>query len=146
MGEDGRCGGGAMRLPAPGLPPPSQPARPGKGGGDGGGILGEAGIDVAEGLLAAEASRLVAGFAKHVRTGLPFVILKMAASLDGKVAARDGSSRWITGDAAREDVHRLRAGSDAVMVGSRTARADDPSLTVRLDGYRGRPPLRVVVD
>jgi diaminohydroxyphosphoribosylaminopyrimidine deaminase/5-amino-6-(5-phosphoribosylamino)uracil reductase len=97
-------------------------------------------------MLQARAARLVAGFAKHTRTGLPFVTLKMAASLDGKVAARDGSSRWITGEAAREDAHRLRAASGAIVVGAGTAVTDGPSLTVRLSGYRGRQPLRVLVD
>ncbi|MGH2634791.1 MAG: bifunctional diaminohydroxyphosphoribosylaminopyrimidine deaminase/5-amino-6-(5-phosphoribosylamino)uracil reductase RibD [Actinomycetota bacterium] len=104
------------------------------------------GIEVREGVLATEAARQNEAFAKHVRTGLPFVVWKMAASLDGKVAARDGSSRWITGEAARADVHRLRAWSDAIVVGSRTALNDDPSLTVRQPGYRGAPPLRVLVD
>ena len=70
----------------------------------------------------------------------------MAATLDGKVAARDGSSRWITGEEAREDVHRLRAASDAIVVGAGTALLDDPSLTVRDPDYRGRPVLRVLVD
>jgi diaminohydroxyphosphoribosylaminopyrimidine deaminase/5-amino-6-(5-phosphoribosylamino)uracil reductase len=109
-------------------------------------ILREAGLQVVEGVLAPESAELIAGFAKHARTGLPFVILKMAASLDGKIAARDGSSRWITGDAARADVHRLRAASGAIVVGAGTAAADDPSLTVRLPGFRGRPPLRVLLD
>jgi diaminohydroxyphosphoribosylaminopyrimidine deaminase/5-amino-6-(5-phosphoribosylamino)uracil reductase len=109
-------------------------------------MLREAGLQVAEGVLVAECEELIAGFAQHVRTGLPFVVLKMAASLDGKVAARDGSSRWITGEAAREDVHRLRAASGAIVVGAGTAAVDDPSLTVRLSGYRGRPPLRVLLD
>jgi diaminohydroxyphosphoribosylaminopyrimidine deaminase/5-amino-6-(5-phosphoribosylamino)uracil reductase len=77
---------------------------------------------------------------------MPFVIWKAAASLDGKVAARDGSSRWITGDAARADVHRLRAWADAIVVGAGTALADDPELTVRDPDYRGRPPIRVLVD
>ncbi len=104
------------------------------------------GIEVAEGLLAEEVARQNEAFVKHVRTGLPFVVWKMAASLDGKVAARDGSSRWITGEAARADVHRLRAWSDAIVVGAGTALVDDPSLTVREPGYRGRPPLRVLVD
>jgi diaminohydroxyphosphoribosylaminopyrimidine deaminase/5-amino-6-(5-phosphoribosylamino)uracil reductase len=104
------------------------------------------GIEVREGVLRAEAERQNAAFAKHVRTGLPFVTWKMAASLDGKVAARDGSSRWITGAAARADVHRLRAAADAIVVGAGTALADDPALTVRMPGYRGRPPLRVLVD
>jgi len=89
---------------------------------------------------------LVAGFAKHVRTGLPYVTLKTAATLDGKTAARDGSSRWISGDEARREVHRLRARAGAVVVGAGTAAADDPSLTVRIEGYEGRQPLRVLVD
>jgi diaminohydroxyphosphoribosylaminopyrimidine deaminase / 5-amino-6-(5-phosphoribosylamino)uracil reductase len=109
-------------------------------------LLRDAGIEVIVGVLESESRRLIAGFLKHTATGLPFVTLKMAASLDGKVAARDGSSRWITGEAARLDVHRLRAACDAVVVGAGTAVADDPLLTVRLDGYRGRQPLRVVVD
>jgi diaminohydroxyphosphoribosylaminopyrimidine deaminase/5-amino-6-(5-phosphoribosylamino)uracil reductase len=108
--------------------------------------LRAAGLEVREGVLAEEAERQNEAFGKHVRTGLPFVVWKMAASLDGKVAARDGSSRWITGEAARADVHRLRAWSDAIVVGARTALVDDPSLTVREPGYRGRPPLRVLVD
>jgi diaminohydroxyphosphoribosylaminopyrimidine deaminase / 5-amino-6-(5-phosphoribosylamino)uracil reductase len=115
---------------------------------DGNGVrmLREAGVAVEEGVLAAHAKRLIEGFTRHVTSGLPFVTLKMAASLDGKVAARDGSSRWITGEAAREDVHLLRAASGAIVVGAGTVLADDPSLTVRLPGYRGRPPLRVAVD
>jgi diaminohydroxyphosphoribosylaminopyrimidine deaminase/5-amino-6-(5-phosphoribosylamino)uracil reductase len=115
---------------------------------DGRGVraLREAGVDVEVGTLEAEASRQNAGFLKHVRTGLPFVTLKMAASLDGKVAARDGSSRWITGSAARREVHAMRAAADAVMVGAGTAVADDPSLTVRHPGHPDSAPLRVVVD
>lgn len=108
--------------------------------------LRRAGVQVTVGPLHEEAERLIEGFAKHVRTGRPFVTLKMASSLDGKVAARDGSSRWITGPRARADVHRLRARAGAVVVGAGTALADDPALTVRLDGYRGRPPLRVLLD
>jgi len=104
------------------------------------------GIEVRDGILAEEVARQNEAFVKHVRTGLPFVVWKMAASVDGKVAARDGSSRWITGEAARADVHRLRAWSDAIVVGAGTALVDDPSLTVREPGYRGRPPLRVLVD
>src|SRR6266508_539639 len=114
--------------------------------GSGCGLLRKAGVEVVVGVLQDEGRELIAGFAKHIGTGLPFVVLKMAASLDGKIAARDGSSRWITGEEARRDAHRLRAGSDAVVVGVGTALADDPSLTVRLDRYRGRQPLRVVVD
>ena len=109
-------------------------------------ILRAAGVHVVEEARPVEAASLIDGFAHHVRTGLPLVTLKMAASLDGKVAAADGSSRWVTGDAAREDVHRLRARAGAVVVGAGTVLADDPALTVRLPGYRGRQPLRVVVD
>jgi diaminohydroxyphosphoribosylaminopyrimidine deaminase / 5-amino-6-(5-phosphoribosylamino)uracil reductase len=109
-------------------------------------ILREAGVGVVEGVLQEEAAALNPGFIKYWRSPFPFVTVKMAASLDGKVAARDGSSRWITGQAAREDAHRLRAASGAVVIGAGTAIADDPELTVRLPGYRGRQPLRVVVD
>jgi diaminohydroxyphosphoribosylaminopyrimidine deaminase/5-amino-6-(5-phosphoribosylamino)uracil reductase len=104
------------------------------------------GVDVRAGVMAEEAERQNEAYVKHVRTGVPFVTWKMASSLDGKVAARDGTSRWITGEAARRDVHRLRAASDAIVVGAGTAIADDPSLTVRDPSYRGRPPLRVLVD
>ncbi|MFL5736735.1 MAG: bifunctional diaminohydroxyphosphoribosylaminopyrimidine deaminase/5-amino-6-(5-phosphoribosylamino)uracil reductase RibD, partial [Actinomycetota bacterium] len=108
--------------------------------------LRKAGIDVTEGVCGSEATRQLQGYTSHVRTGLPFVVLKMAATLDGKVAARDGSSRWITGDEARADAHRLRAESDAILVGSGTALADDPSLTVRDAVRQGAPPLRVLAD
>ncbi len=108
--------------------------------------LREAGIHVETGILEAEARRLNAAFERHVVTGLPFVTLKAASSLDGKTAATDGSSKWITGPAAREDVQRLRAAADAVVVGSGTVVADDPALTVRDPAYRGRPVLRVVID
>lgn len=108
--------------------------------------LRSAGIEVREGVHREEAERLNEAFAKHVRTGVPFVVWKMAASLDGKVASRDGTSRWITSEAARADVHRLRAAADAIVVGAGTVLADDPSLTVRMPGYGGRPPMRVLVD
>jgi diaminohydroxyphosphoribosylaminopyrimidine deaminase/5-amino-6-(5-phosphoribosylamino)uracil reductase len=114
--------------------------------GSGFAALERAGIEVRDGVLAEEAARQNKAFLKHVRTGLPFVVWKAAASLDGKVAARDGSSRWVTGEAARADVHRMRAWSDAIVVGAGTAITDDPSLTVREPGYAGRPPLRVLVD
>jgi diaminohydroxyphosphoribosylaminopyrimidine deaminase/5-amino-6-(5-phosphoribosylamino)uracil reductase len=114
--------------------------------GDGFRVLRVAGIEVADGVLADAAARQNAAFVKHQRTGQPLVILKMAASLDGKVAARDGSSRWISGEDARREVHRMRAACDAILVGAGTAFRDDPSLTARLPQYAGRPPLRVVVD
>lgn len=109
--------------------------------------LREAGIDVETGSLEQEARSLNVAFEHHVTTGRPFVVLKMASSLDGKTAAADGTSRWITGEEARADAHHLRAWSDAIVVGASTAIADDPSLTVRgPDADAARPPLRVVVD
>ena len=95
--------------------------------------LRAAGIDVTVGVAADEVAEQLAPYRKHRTTGQPWVVLKMAASLDGRTAAPDGTSRWITGEAARRDVHRLRAQSDAVLVGAGTVRADDPELTVRLD-------------
>ena len=106
-----------------------------------------AGIEVVLGVAKAVVEEQLAPYLHHRRTGMPWVVLKMAASLDGRTAAPDGSSRWITGPEARADSHRLRAESDAVLVGAGTVRADDPSLTVRLpDAARGiRDPLRVVL-
>ena len=108
--------------------------------------LREAGVAVRTGVLRVEAERQTAAFRRHVVTGLPLVTLKMAATLDGKVAARDGSTRWITGPEARAEVHRMRGAADAIVVGAGTALADDPALTVRDRDFRGRPPLRVLVD
>jgi diaminohydroxyphosphoribosylaminopyrimidine deaminase/5-amino-6-(5-phosphoribosylamino)uracil reductase len=109
--------------------------------------LRRAGMEVHVGLLTDEARRLNRAFERHATTGRPFVVLKAAASLDGKTAAADGSSRWITSSAARADAHRLRAWADAVVVGSGTALEDDPALTVRApERAEARPPLRVVVD
>ena len=97
-------------------------------------------------MAADEVAEQLAPYLKHRTTGQPWVVLKMAASLDGRTAAPDGTSRWITGEAARRDVHRLRAHSDAVLVGAGTVRADDPELTVRLDdGTEREQPLRVVL-
>jgi diaminohydroxyphosphoribosylaminopyrimidine deaminase/5-amino-6-(5-phosphoribosylamino)uracil reductase len=108
--------------------------------------LREAGIQVETGLLEHASRRLNAAFERHVVSGLPFVTLKTAASFDGKTAARDRSSKWITGEAARNDAQRLRAAADAIVVGAGTVVDDDPSLTVRDPSYTGHPPLRVVVD
>ncbi|GAA1735191.1 bifunctional diaminohydroxyphosphoribosylaminopyrimidine deaminase/5-amino-6-(5-phosphoribosylamino)uracil reductase RibD [Isoptericola hypogeus] len=107
--------------------------------------LRAAGVDVVGGLLADEARALNAGWTRAVELGRPLVTWKLAASLDGRSAAADGTSRWITGRSARYDVHRLRAGVDAVLVGTGTALADDPDLTVRHAPLAGEQPARVVV-
>ncbi|MEV0125416.1 bifunctional diaminohydroxyphosphoribosylaminopyrimidine deaminase/5-amino-6-(5-phosphoribosylamino)uracil reductase RibD [Streptomyces sp. NPDC050703] len=107
--------------------------------------LRDAGIRVEQGLCEAEAAEVNAAWLTSVRLGRPHVTWKYAATLDGRVAAADGTSRWITSAEARADVHRLRAECDAVVVGSGTQRADDPHLAVR--GVEGAvQPLRVVVD
>ena len=115
-------------------------------GGAGLARLRAAGVAVSVGTGAEAAAEQNAAYLTHRRLGRPRVTLKAAASLDGKVAAPDGTSRWITGPAARADAHRLRAEADAVCVGAGTALADDPRLTVRLPGWTGRQPLRVLVD
>jgi diaminohydroxyphosphoribosylaminopyrimidine deaminase/5-amino-6-(5-phosphoribosylamino)uracil reductase len=108
--------------------------------------LRAAGVEVDVGVEAERVAEQLAPYLKHRTTGLPWVVLKMAASLDGRTAAPDGTSRWITGEASRLDVQRLRARSDAVLVGAGTVRADDPELTVRLDdGVERSQPLRVVL-
>jgi diaminohydroxyphosphoribosylaminopyrimidine deaminase/5-amino-6-(5-phosphoribosylamino)uracil reductase len=107
--------------------------------------LRAAGVAVEVGQAAAAASDLLAPYLHHRRTGRPFVVLKLAASLDGRTAAPDGSSQWITGPVARADAHGLRAESDAVIVGAGTVRADDPSLTVRDAPAPRGDPLRVVL-
>lgn len=108
--------------------------------------LRAAGVDVEQGLLAAEAAEVNAPWLTSVRLHRPHLTWKYAATLDGRTAAADGSSRWITSAQSRADVHRLRAEADAVLVGAGTARADDPHLAVRggIDG--ARQPLRVVLD
>lgn len=107
--------------------------------------LRAAGVHTEGGLLADEAAAVNAAWLTSVRRQLPYVTWKFAATLDGRTAAADGTSRWITSSEARADVHSLRAGSDAVLVGSGTARSDDPHLAVR--GVPGAvQPLRVVLD
>ena len=105
--------------------------------------LRAAGIGVTVGVMADDASAQLAAYLQHRRTGRPHVVCKLAITLDGAIAAADGRSKWITGEAARADAHRLRAESDAVIVGAGTVRADDPRLTVR--HVDGRDPLRVVL-
>jgi diaminohydroxyphosphoribosylaminopyrimidine deaminase/5-amino-6-(5-phosphoribosylamino)uracil reductase len=113
--------------------------------------LRSAGIEVELGVEADLVSEQLAAYLKHRRSGRPWVVLKLAATLDGGIAAPDGSSQWITGEAARIDAHRLRARADAVLVGAGTVRADDPALTVRLPpddpDFRGpaAQPMRVVL-
>jgi len=105
--------------------------------------LAAAGIAVSTGTGHDAVAEQLAPYLIHRRTGRPWVTLKLAATLDGRTAAADGSSRWITGPEARADVHRLRAEHDAVLVGAGTVRADDPELTVR--DAEGPNPLRVVL-
>ncbi|HTT81836.1 MAG TPA: bifunctional diaminohydroxyphosphoribosylaminopyrimidine deaminase/5-amino-6-(5-phosphoribosylamino)uracil reductase RibD [Stellaceae bacterium] len=114
----------------------------------GGGIarLRAAGVEVAVGLGAEAAAELNAGFFARVQLGRPLVTLKLAASLDGRIATQTGESRWITGAAAREAAHLLRATHDAVLVGTGTVLADDPQLTCRLPGLFHRSPVRVALD
>lgn len=106
--------------------------------------LRAAGLEVVTGILEEEADRLIAHFRVSATAGRPFVTLKLAASLDGRIATATGESRWITGAASRRHVHRLRDTHDAVLIGAETALRDDPDLTCRLRG--GRNPLRVVID
>jgi diaminohydroxyphosphoribosylaminopyrimidine deaminase/5-amino-6-(5-phosphoribosylamino)uracil reductase len=108
--------------------------------------LREAGIEVCTGLLVEEATDLNEAYIHFMRTGRPFVHLKMAVSLDGKVATATGESRWITGEAARARAHEMRHQYDAIMVGGRTVRVDDPLLTDRSGKHRRRPLVRVVIE
>lgn len=108
--------------------------------------LRDAGIAVDCGLLSREAARLNHGYLCHRRLGRPAVTLKIAGTIDGRIALANGESQWITGPAARAWGHRLRAGHDAVMTGIGTALADDPALTCRLPGYAGDSPLRILID
>src|ERR1700752_3444443 len=108
--------------------------------------LRSAGVEVCTGVMAEEATRLIEAYVHFMRTGRPFVHLKMAVSLDGKVATSSGDSRWITGEVARARVHELRHQYDAIMIGGRTARADDPLLTDRSGRTRRRPLVRIVIE
>ena len=108
--------------------------------------LKAAGILVEQGLCKAEADRLNAGFFLRVTQNRPLFTLKTATSLDGRIALGNGDSKWITGPVARQAVQALRARFDAVLVGSGTVLADDPMLNCRLEGYAGRPKVRIVLD
>ena len=108
--------------------------------------LRRAGVEVATGVLRGPCDALNEAWFQFITSGRPFVTLKAAVTLDGRIATRTGDSRWVTGEAARAEVHRLRDEVDAVLVGAGTARLDDPLLTTRLPGGGGRDPLRVVLD
>lgn len=108
--------------------------------------LKNAGIDVSSGLLQQEAENINPGFIKRMKTGFPFVRVKLAMSIDGKTALANGESKWITSEAARADVHRYRARSDAIVTGIETVLADDPLMTARIENEDVVQPLRVVVD
>lgn len=107
--------------------------------------LKAAGIEVVDSGMSDEIRALDPAYFHHRETGSPLVIHKYAMTLDGSLAAADGTSQWITGSEAREDAHRLRSEVDAVVVGARTLRTDDPRLDVRVDGYDGFQPRPVVI-
>ena len=108
--------------------------------------LRAAGIEVRIGIGADEAERVNAGFLSRLLRGRPHLVLKLAVTLDGRIATRRGESRWITGEAARRRVHLMRAQADAVLIGAGTARADAPMLDVRDVGLADRAPVRVLAD
>ena len=114
----------------------------------GGGLafLKSHGIEVVEGVCREQAAKQIEWFLKYIRTKTPFVTLKCAMTLDGRIATRTGDSRWITGESAREHVHRLRHAADAIMVGVGTVMADNPRLTARLKDRPTRDPIRVILD
>ena len=124
----------AMADPNPGV----------RGGGNA--YLQAHGLEVTCGILEQEARRLNESFIKFIQTGQPFVVLKMAATLDGRIATSRGDARWVTGDQARALVHRMRHNMDAIMVGIGTVRADDPELTTRMPDGDGVDPIRLVLD
>jgi diaminohydroxyphosphoribosylaminopyrimidine deaminase / 5-amino-6-(5-phosphoribosylamino)uracil reductase len=111
--------------------------------GKGAKILGQAGVQVISGILSDEAALLNEVYLKYITTGLPFVVLKTAQSLDGRIATSTGESQWITGLAGRKFAHQLRTESDAVVIGAGTALADNPQLTVRL--VKGKNPYRIII-
>jgi diaminohydroxyphosphoribosylaminopyrimidine deaminase / 5-amino-6-(5-phosphoribosylamino)uracil reductase len=108
--------------------------------------LEQAGITATSGVCEKESRRLIEFFTKYVKTKRPFVILKMAATLDGRIATRTGDSKWITGEASRKYVHELRHAVDAIMVGVNTVKKDDPQLTTRIDGKKSIDPKRIILD
>ena len=114
--------------------------------GGGADFLKQQGIQIEIGACREQAEKLNEAFIKYVCTGRPFVMVKCAATLDGRIATRTGDSRWVTGEASRLFVHRLRHAVDAILVGINTVRTDNPSLTARLPGGGGKDPVRIVLD
>ncbi len=114
--------------------------------GQGAAMLRAAGIDVTEKMLEAEAQAVISGFAMVQTAGRPLLTLKLASTLDGKIATRTRESQWLTGEPARKVAHAMRGRHDAVMAGVGTVLADDPELTCRIPGFRAAPLVRVVVD
>ena len=108
-------------------------------------VLQDSGIEVEVGLLEEEANKINRGFVKRMTTGLPFVTSKIAMSLDGRTAMKNGESKWITSEASREDVQMLRSLNQAILTGSGTIKSDNPMMTVRTENANSNP-LRVVVD
>lgn len=114
--------------------------------GNGAARLQEAGVKVKDGVLEEKARRLNEVFFKYITTGNPFIVLKTAMTMDGKIATHTGKSRWITGKKSRQFVHRLRSMCAGIMVGSNTVLQDDPRLDVRLEGEEEKSPVRIIVD
>jgi diaminohydroxyphosphoribosylaminopyrimidine deaminase/5-amino-6-(5-phosphoribosylamino)uracil reductase len=137
--QDSRCRVSARVVVAMDDPNPGV-----KGGGNQ--LLQDRGVDVTTGVCEKEARTLNEAFITWVTTGRPFVIVKCAATLDGRIATRTGDSRWVTGPAARQFVHRIRHAVDGIMVGVETVKKDDPSLTTRLGRKTGADPTRIILD
>ena len=114
--------------------------------GGGADYLKKQGLDIAMGVCEDKAKEQNEAFFKFIRTGRPFVILKCAATLDGRIATRTGDSKWVTGPASRQYVHELRHAADGIMVGIGTVKTDNPSLTTRLDEKKGADPHRIILD
>jgi diaminohydroxyphosphoribosylaminopyrimidine deaminase/5-amino-6-(5-phosphoribosylamino)uracil reductase len=115
-------------------------------GGGGCEFLSQQGIEVLTGVCEAEAQKLNESFVKYTQTNRPFVVLKVAATLDGRIATRTGDARWVTGEKARAHVHGLRRAMDGILVGIGTVLADDPQLTARVAGHPAVDPVRFVLD
>ena len=109
-------------------------------------LLRKNGVKVTVGVMAEECRRANEAYFKFITTGRPFVILKVAATLDGMVATQEGEARWITSTASRREVHRLRDRVDAILVGANTVARDNPRLTTRLPGRKGHDPIRIILD